>query len=214
MTLIQESREPQRLYVPTRSASPAEPWCPAGQRPDYMPEVRHFLPARAAALVLILALNFLLPSGTPLLLLDAVGLVLLLDTLNKLWHAFWDRKPLLKWVTFPAHIGDRLEAVLIARPSPEVIGPVLAVLRCVQDEMKEGEGRVPTEIYSLTAEFDFPGERLKEVTLAFEIPPDVPGTDVDREDAIYWQIAVRIPVIGPDVELIYPAPVYARTSTG
>ena len=78
----------------------------------------------------------------------------------------------------------------------------------------EGEGRVPTEIYSQTAEFDFPGERLKEVTLSFEIPPDVLGTDVDREDAIYWQIAVRIPVIGPDLELVYPAPVYERTSTG
>lgn len=210
MTLIEESLEPQRLYVPTRSASPPAPWRPQGQKPDYTPEERHFLPARAAALVVIVALNFLLPSGTPLLLLDAVGLVLLLDTLNKLWYAFWTRKPLLKWVTFPAHVGDRLEAVLVAKPSPEVIGPVLAVLRCVQDQMMEGEGRVPTEIYSQTAEFDFPGERLKEVTLSFEIPPDVLGTDVDREDAIYWQIAVRIPVIGPDLELVYPAPVYTR----
>jgi hypothetical protein len=115
----------------------------------------------------------------------------------------------LRWTTLPAHTGARLEAVLVARPSPEVIGPVLAVLRCVQDELVEGEGRVPMEIYSQTAEFDIPGERLKEVTLAFEVPPDVPGTDVDREDAVYWQIAIRIPVIGPNLELVYPAPVYS-----
>lgn len=215
MNLIQESREPQRLYVPTRSASPAQAWNPQGQKPDYTPEARHFLPAHAAILAVIAALNLLLPSAssalqTLILLVDAAGLLLLFDTLNKLWYAFWTRKPVLKWTTFPVQVGGRLEAVLVARPSPEVIGPVLAVLRCVQDEMKEGEGRVPTEIYSQTAEFDFPGERLKEVALAFEIPPDVPGTDVDREDAIYWQIAVRIPVIGPDVELVYPAPVYER----
>lgn len=218
MNLIQESRERQRLYLPTRAASPADPWRPQGQKPDYMPAERHFLPARAVALVLILALNFLLPWATPLLeililLVDAVGLIILFDTLNKLWYAFWTRKPVLKWVTFPAQTGDRLEAVLVARPSPEVIGPVLATLRCVRDEPAEDEGgaRVPMEIYSLSAEFDFPGERLKEVTLTFEIPPDLPGTDLEREDAVYWQIAVRVPVIGPDLELIYPAPVYAST---
>jgi hypothetical protein len=77
--------------------------------------------------------------------------------------------------------------------------------------MVEGEGRVPMQIYSQTAEFDFPGERLKEVGLTFELPSDVPGTDLDRDDAVYWQIAVRIPVVGPDLELVYLAPVYART---
>lgn len=213
MRLVQESRERQRLYVPTRSASPAVPWRPQGQMPDYTPEARHAMPARVAALVVIGALNLLLPSASSwlesvILFLDIVGVIVLFDTLNKLWYAFWRRKPVLRWATFPAHTGGRLEAVLVARPSPEVIGPVLAVLRCVQDELVEGEGRVPMQIWSETAEFDIPGERLKEVALAFEIPPDLPGTDVDREDAVYWQIAVRIPVFGPDLELVYPAPVY------
>ena len=219
MRLIQESYERQRLYVPTRSASPAPPWQPKGQMPDYTPEAGYSLPVRATILVVIGAFNLLLPSASPaletvILLVDAVGLLVLFDTLNKLWYAFWRRPPVLRWTTFPAHTGGRLEAVLVARPSPEVIGPVLAVLRCVRDELVEGEGRVPMQIYSQTAEFDFPGERLKEVALAFEIPPDVPGTDLEREDAVYWQIAVRVPVIGPDLELVYPAPVYSRTSTG
>ncbi|HEX5714959.1 MAG TPA: hypothetical protein VF179_02295 [Thermoanaerobaculia bacterium] len=216
MNLLEESLERQRLYVPTRSASPADAWRPQGQMPDYTPRTRHATPARAAILVVIFALNLLLPSASPaletvILLVDVVGFIVLFDTLNKLWYAFWRRPPLLRWTTFPAHTGERLEALLVARPAPEVIGPVLAVLRCVQDELVEGEGRVPMQIYSQTAEFDFPGERLKEVALTFELPSDVPGTDMDRDDAVYWQIAVRIPVVGPDLELVYLAPVYART---
>ncbi|HEX6862948.1 MAG TPA: hypothetical protein VF414_09045, partial [Thermoanaerobaculia bacterium] len=169
MNLIEESRERQRLYVPTRSASPADPWQPRGQMPDYTPEAGYSLRNRAAAMALVGALNFLLPSASPaleigILLVDSVGLVVLFDTLNKLWYAFWRRPPLLRWTTFPAHTDGRLEALLVARPSLEVIGPVLAVLRCVRDEMVEEEGgaRVPMQIYSQTAEFDFPGEQLKE----------------------------------------------------
>lgn len=214
--ILQESLERQRLYVPTRSASPAAPWNPKGQMPDYTPPDRHAMPARLAILAVAAASNLLLPSASPaletvILLVDAVGLIVLFDTLNKLWYAFWRRPPVLRWTTFPAHTGGRLEAVLVARPSPEVIGPVTAVLRCVRDEVAEEEGgaRVPMQVYSQTAEFDIPGERLEEVALAFEIPPDLPGTDLDREDAVYWQIAARVPVVGPDLELVYPAPVYA-----
>ena len=215
MIPVEESRERQRLYIPTRAASPADPWRPKGQMPDYTPEVRHGLPVRVAILAVIFALNLLLPSASPalevvILHVDVAGLIVLFDILNKLWRAFWGRKPILRWTTFPAHTGRRLEALLIARPSPEVIAPVLAVLRCVRDELMEEEGgaRVPMQIYSQTAEFDFPGEILKEVALTFEIPSDLPGMDLDREDPIYWQIAVSIPVLGPNLELVYLAPVY------
>jgi len=224
MNIVQESRERQRLYVPTRASlrvpgkAPADPWQPKGQMPDYTPDLGYSLRNRAVILALVVACNLLLPSVTPalqvaILLVDIVGLVVLFDTVNKLFYAFWNRKPLLRWITFPVHTGERLEAVLVAKPSPEVIGPVLAVLRCVRDDLVEGEGRVPMAIYSLAAEFDVPGERLTEITLAFEVPPDLPGTDLDRDDAVYWQIAVRIPRIGPDLEYVYLAPVYARTST-
>lgn len=223
MNVIQESRERQRLYVPTRASlrvpgmAPAAPWRPEGQAPDYTPEAGWSLRNRAVILVLVGACNLLLPLASPamevaILLVDVAGLVVLFDTLNRLWYAFWRRPSLLRWITFPVYTGGRLEAVLVARPSPEVIGPVLAVLRCVRDDLVEGEGRVPMAIYSQTAEFDVPGERLKEVTLTFEVPPDLPGTDLDCEEAVYWQIAVRIPVFGPDVELVFLAPVYGPDS--
>jgi hypothetical protein len=241
MDPIQESRERQRLYVPNRSAvrpagpppaggPPGEPWAsdypwrPEGQTPDYTPEIRYAVPARVAALVVIGALNLLLPSAAPplktgILLLDAVGLILLFDSLNKLWYGLRGRLPRLKWKTFPAFTGGRLEAVLVARPSPEIVGPVLAELRCVLDERvvretEQGEevSHEPVMIYRQISEFPVPGERLRELSMSFEIPPDLPGTDLGREDAVYWQIALRIPVVGPDLETVYLAPIYARRS--
>jgi hypothetical protein len=224
MEPVQELRERQRLYVPTRSALRPDdhPWRPAGQGPDYLPPSTHRMPIRAAALALIFALNFLLPVAPPvletlILLVDVAGVILLFDTLNKLWYAVLTRAPRLRWTTFPAFTGGRLEAVLVARPSPEIIGPVLAVLRCVRDEQvgeESGGERAPVAIYRQAKEFPVPGERLRDLPLAFDIPADLPGTELGREDATYWQIHLRIPVLGPDVELVYLAPVYTRPGHG
>jgi hypothetical protein len=237
MEPVQETRDRQRLYIPARSVLPFRsalvrregipggpwesdhPWRPEGQAPDYTPEARHHVAARIAALVVIAALNFLLRRVSPVvdtivLLMDMVGLIVVFDSLNKLWYGFWDRKPRLRWTRFPAFTGGRLEGVLAARPSPEVIGPILAVLRCIQDERVESEaGEVthePMVMYRQITEFPVPGDRLKEVAVAFDVPADLPGTDLGRPDAIYWQLAVRIPVVGPDEELVYLAPVYRK----
>jgi hypothetical protein len=236
MEPVQESRERERLYIPTRAAVrpsrpvqvsrtgiPAGPWAsdhpwrPEGQEPDYTPEVSNQVPVRVAILAAVVALNFLFPWASPrqeilILLVDIVGVVVALDSLNKLWYGYRNRKPRMRWTRFPAFTGGRLEGILVARPSPEVIGPILAVLRCVQDErVTPAEGEVfPRMIYHQFTEFPVPGDRLKEVAVAFDIPADLPGTDLGREDAIYWQVAVRIPVVGPDEELAYLAPVYSR----
>jgi hypothetical protein len=238
----EESRERQRLYIPVRSAVPirfkpprqdgvregpwmTDPWRVEGQEPDYTPEVRHYMGLRIGLLAGIVALNFLLPWAPPLLetlilLVDAAGVIVIFDTLNKLWYGYWNRKPRMRWTRFPAFTGGRLEGVLVARPSPEVIGPVLGVLRCVRDErVVSGTGGTgesgevthePMVIYRRMAEFPVPGDRLKEVAIAFDVPADLPGTDLRRPDATYWQLAVRIPVVGPDEELVYLAPIYSK----
>jgi hypothetical protein len=235
----EESRERQRLYIPVRSAvqpfrskplprdgirrgpwASDHPWRLEGQEPDYTPETQHHMPLRIGILAGIVALNFLLPMASPLLeililLVDTVGVIVIFDTLNKLWYGYWNRKPRMRWTRVPVFTGGRLEGVLVARPSPEVIGPVLGVLRCVQDErVVSGTGasgevtHEPMVIYRQMAEFPVPGDRLKEVAIAFDIPADLPGTDLGRPDATYWQLAVRIPVVGPDEELAYLAPIY------
>ncbi|HEX3128165.1 MAG TPA: hypothetical protein VH394_12620 [Thermoanaerobaculia bacterium] len=237
----EESRERQRLYIPARSVMrPAEPtgktlsgregildgpwksdhpWRLDSQTPDYTPETQHYVALRIGLILGIAALNFLLPSAPPLLqtlilLVDAMGVIVVFDSLNKLWYGYWNRKPTMRWTRFPALTGGRLEGVLVARPSPEVIGPVLGVLRCIQDERVESEsGEVtyePMVIYRRMAEFPVPGDRLKEVAITFDVPEDLPGTDLKRPDAVYWQVAVRIPVVGPDEELVYLAPIYNK----
>ncbi|MES1243368.1 MAG: hypothetical protein ABUT39_17285 [Acidobacteriota bacterium] len=233
----EESRERQRLYIPARSVVPTrfkparqdgvkegpwmtDPWRAQGQEPDYTPEVRYYIPLRIGLLVGIAALNLLLRSVPPIvqiliLLVDVAGVIVVFDSLNKLWYGYWTRKPRVRWTRIPAYTGDRLEGVLVARPSPEVIAPVLAVLRCVRDEPVRSESGEttyePTALYRRIAEFPVPGDRLKEVAIAFDIPEDLPGTDLRRPDAVYWQLALRIPVVGPDEELVYLAPVYTRT---
>lgn len=237
----EESRERQRLYIPVRSAvRPARipplrregladgPWTSdhtwriEGQEPDYTPEASHHVALRIGLLAGIVALNFLLPMAPPILetlilLVDAAGVILIFDSLNKLWYGYWGRKPRMRWTRFPAFTGGPLEAVLVARPSPEVIGPVLGVLRCVRDErVVSGTGESgevtyePMVIYRRMAEFPVPGDRLKEVAIRFDVPEDLPGTELGRPDATYWQIAVRIPVVGPDEELVYLAPIYSK----
>jgi hypothetical protein len=239
----EESRERQRLYIPVRAAvrpsrikplrrpgipegpwTADHPWRPEGQEPDYTPEARHYVALRIGLIVGIAALNLLLlRAATPVLetivlLLDAAGLIVVFDSLNKLWYGYWTRKPRMRWTRFPASTGGRLEGVLVARPSPEVVGPVQAVLRFVQDERIESESGPesgettyePMVTYRKMAEFPVPGDRLREVPIAFDVPGDLPGTDLSRPDATYWQIAVRIPVVGPDEELVYLAPIYAR----
>ncbi len=235
MEPVEEYRERQRVFVPTRSAlplvpppppsmlSPAgaqnsrwssdHPWRPQGQRPDYLQEPNHHWPVRIAILAVIVALNFFLSTGV-LFLVNGVGLIVLLDSLNKVWFGLRGRLPRLRWTTFPAFTGGRLEGVLVARPSPEVIGPVQAVLRCVHDERVEEGGEVcyePTAIYRQIQELPVEGERLRDVAFKFDIPDDLPGTDLKRPDAVYWQLALRIPVIGPDQELVYLVPIYSQT---
>jgi hypothetical protein len=163
------------------------------------------------------------------LVLDLFGVVVLFDLLLRVWQGF--RRSRLRWTTIPTFLGGRLEGVLIARPTLQPIGPVRAVLRCVQDQRVVHPGHPghpghpaqatedaeevtfePTVIYQQISEVHIAEDRLKELPLSFTIPPDLPGTDLGRDDAIYWQIALRIPVVGPDVETVFLAPVYAPRS--
>lgn len=236
MEPVQELRERQRLYVPTRSAvrpagTPSAgagepwasdyPWRPEGQEPDYAPSAGRPVLVRLVLLVLIGLANLALLSSSLLLeniviILDLFAVVIFADMLLKLWLAFRHRPPRLRWKTFPAFVGGRLEAVLVARPALEPIGPVHAVLRCVQDERvppAQGSEEIsfePTAIYRQIAEIPVPEDKLRELPMSFEIPPGLPGTDLGRDEAIYWQIALRIPMIGPDLETVFLAPVYAR----
>lgn len=236
---VQESREPVRLFAPSRisfrPARPAgsagqgtgeapwtsdHPWRLKGQGPDYWPEERFNVIGRVSAIVAVVVLHIVLASMDVasgwLMILDLVGLVFALDLFNRFYQSRYGRLTLW-WSKVPFFTGERLDAVLIARPALEPIGPVLAILRCVRDERAlrqstEGEEVVfePLVIYRQTAEFHVPGEQMKKQPLSFEIPADLPGTDLAPDDATYWQIAVQIPLMSHIMETVFLAPVYRR----
>jgi hypothetical protein len=208
--------------------NPDEPWAwdhawrPGGQDADYA--IGHSVPWRGRLILLaVLALgNLLLLLHRQLvenlvILLDLLATVVLFDLLLRLWQA--SRRTRMRWTTFPAFLGGRLEGVLVARPVLEPIGAVRAILRCVRDQRAvhmtqagQEASFEPTVLYQQIAEVTFADEKLKELPLSFAVPADVPGTDLGHEEATYWQVALRIPVVGPDFQAVFLAPVYAPRS--
>jgi hypothetical protein len=222
MEPIQESREPQRLYAPSRSSQRGagaqnrtaaapwtadHPWKPAGQEPDYSADARGSLRGQAVLLAVIVLANLAFAAHSHLLenlavILDLFGAVILFDLLLRLWQS--TRRTRMRWTTFPAFTGGRLEGVLTPRPALEPVGAVRTVLRCVRDQ----RGAEPTVIYQQISEINVVEDRLKELPLSFAIPADLPGTDLGQDEPIYWQVALRIPIVGPDFETVFLAPVY------
>jgi len=239
MEPIKETREPQRLYAPSRSSlgtaglravpgNRQEPWTtdgwnPGGQTPEYSVTQRGALRSRVitlaiVALIAIANLALLLHSHLVenlVILLDFLGVVILFDLLLRIWQAA--RQTRIRWATLPVFPGGRLQGMLILRPVLEPIGAVRTVLRCVRDQRGAAEagGEAPLEptiLYQQISEIPIPveQEKLRKLNLAFAIPPDLPGTDLSQAEATYWQVALRIPVVGPDFEAAFLAPVYAK----
>ena len=207
-----ERRDRSNLQRPWESDYP---WKPEGQRPDYEGNTGAFLLGYIGFFGLIGLFNLVFTSPSPwllrgiVLLVDLFALAILLDGLRKLWQASRHGRPRMRWTTFPAFLGDRLEGVFLISRALRQRGPVKAILRCVQDS-GGSESSEPFVIYQQTREIDAAGDVLRELPVAFDVPPDLPGTDLYRGDATYWQVFLQVPVIGPDFEVIFLAPVYER----
>jgi hypothetical protein len=190
--------------------------------PDDSRDSRRVVLSRGALLALIALLNLGLAS--PYLVLKIVigacdlgGLLILFDSLLKIVQ--WLRHPRtrMRWTTSPAFLGGRLEGTVTLRPRQHVMSSIQVRLRCVRDERIEHpapDGPTshlePYVIYEQSFETLPPGETLRELPLSFDLPADLPGNDLGGDEATYWQVALRIPVPGPDVEAVFLAPVYAR----
>lgn len=192
------------------------PWRPEGMPPDYSTTTGGSFLGRVAILSFFGLFNMVFLSDSPwivrgiVLFFDLFGALILLDSLHKIWQALRHPRPAMRWTTFPAFLGGRLEGVFAVRSSLRIQGPVRATLRCVKDR-QAGEAQEPFSIYEQVCEFPTAGDRLKELPLAFDLPMDLPGTDLGRSEAVYWQVVLQIPVAGPDFETVFLAPVYAAT---
>lgn len=197
------------------------PWRPEGMDPDYSTGAGGYVLGRIAFLALIALFN--IPMGDPgaplllkgiVLLFDLFGLLIVYDSFQKLWQSLRHSRPRIVWQTFPALTGSRLEAVF--RPARPIRprGPIRATLRCLQDEWTEQANRASQLeafiTYEQIREIPVESETIDSARLAFDVPEDLPGTNLFREDAIYWQVLVQVPVTGPDFEAVFLAPVYRR----
>lgn len=196
------------------------PWTPEGMAPDYGGQTGGSILGRVAFLAFIALFNIAL--GSPEILLkvivavfDLLGLLILYDSLRAMVQAARRIHPTMRWTTFPAFTGGRLEGVLTLRPPLSVQGPVRATLRCLQDEHTQSSSEEvaslePFMVYEQKLEVPASG-KTGELPLGFDIPADLPGNRLGREEAIYWQVALEIPIAGPDFETVFLAPVYERT---
>jgi hypothetical protein len=193
------------------------PWRPEGQGPDYAGNSGGFLLGLIAVLGLLGLFNMVFMSASPWLLrgivlfFDFFGLILLLDALRRAWQAIRHGRPRMRWTTFPAFLGDRLEGVFLIRPALRPRGPVKATLRCIEDA-GGGEATTlePYVIYQQIREIEGAGNALRELPISFDIPSDLPGTRLNRAQATYCQVFLQVPVTGPDFETAFLAPVYER----
>ena len=235
---VRESRERYALFYPPRASVPVPsrgkpqpedsqtpwtsdyPWHPEAMLPDYAQDPRSFVLRVVGLLCLILLLGtavlFDVPPAVKLAILaiGLVGLFVLFSLMLKSWQVLRSPRTRMRWTTFPAFLGGRLEGTLSVRPGQHVFSSLKVRLRCVHDEPGGAAGEdvplAPHVIYEQSLEIMPPGDILTELPLGFDLPHDLPGNHLDRAEATYWQLAVRIPVTGPDIEAVFLAPVYER----
>jgi hypothetical protein len=194
------------------------PWRPEGMEPDYTKAGGSIL-GPVAFFSLIALFNIGWASGSLILMailvvFDLFALLILVDIVRRIWQAVRHRRPRIRWTTFPAFLGERLEGVVqLARPLA-ARGPATATLRLVRDEQRSGgqQANMVEEAYVLYTQTRAVGASgpLRTLELAFDVPTDLPGTDFFAVLPTYWQVLIEVPVAGPDFESVFLAPVYAR----
>ncbi len=205
------------------------PWKAAGQDPDGAggaAGIGGMILGRVAFLAFIAFFNLAWASGQlvfriVIVILDLFALLILYDSFQKLWQGLRYARPRIVWLTFPAFTGSRLEASFRSRRRLHVTGPVRVTLRCVEDSWAERPNNAPSQlepfqIYEQVTEIPLADDQawIDSLRIDLAIPNDLPGTDLGKDEAVYWQLLVQVPVLGPDFEAVFLAPVYERQGSG
>ena len=150
-----------------------------------------------------------------LVVFDALGLLMIVSILVAIAQRIRAGSPRLSWKKFPFFTGERFEASFLSGRALHVTGPVRATLRCVEQVNEEANGRKeahPYAIYAHSQTVEPPGARLSSLDVSFDIPANVPGTDLAKSEPTYWLLEVRAPLAGPDFSAQFLVPIYARRS--
>ncbi len=166
-------------------------------------------------------------------LFDLVAVLVLYDTLRKMVQAVRVGTPRLAWRSFPSFTGGRFEAVFQTTRAMRPNGPPSVTLRRIEQrlndtsadagdtESAEDVARGPAaaaamrayEAWSATQSLPaFAQGTMTSFPITMDVPASQPGTDLSKDQCTYWQLAVSVPVVGPDLEAVFLVPIYERPS--
>ncbi|MCA1612492.1 MAG: hypothetical protein LC780_16950 [Acidobacteria bacterium] len=231
-TIIRKSAAPAR-----RNGAPwtgDNDWDPAGAVPDGSEGGFRAVVGRLVFFLFIGFLNILwtvhMDAGARVIVslvlgvFDLVAILVLYDTLRKMVQAVRVGIPRLAWGTFPSFTGGRFEAVFQTTRAMRPTGPPQVTLRRIEQRAEDASAdadvpRGPAAAAALRA-FEawsaaqtlpaFAQGTMTSFPIAMEVPADQPGTDLSQDECTYWQLAVSVPVVGPDLEAVFLVPIYER----
>jgi hypothetical protein len=199
------------------------PWSTQWMKPDYSGSGAGTFLGRVAFLALLGLFNVAWVSGMLLFkiiisIFDLFGLLIVYDSVQKIVQWIRVRQPVVIWSQVPAFLGERLEGRIAFARRVAAQGPAKVTLRRVEDDWVErpasdrsGGTRElqPFALYQQEQEVALSGDS-DVVDFAFDLPRSEPGTDLGKAEAVYWQVLVSVPVLGPDLEAVFLAPVYRK----
>ena len=161
-------------------------------------------------------------------LFDLVAFIVLYDTLRKMVQTIRVGTPRLAWRSFPSFTGGRFEAVFQTTRAMRPTGPPQVTLRRIEQRLNDASAdadgaddfsRGPAaaaamrayEAWSAVQTLPaFAQGTMTSFPIAMEVPAGQPGTDLSKDECTYWQLAVSVPVLGPDLEAVFLVPIYER----
>jgi hypothetical protein len=203
------------------------PWDPTGFAP---PRWSRAVKALAAASLMSLFLSmfnwwafftdspFMVRAVT--VLFDLILVLVWWEALTRFGRALRFGGSRLDFAQFPFHPGH---AVVLRWHPARGISEVRKgrfTLRCVEEWFEQrGSGKhrsvqlVHQQVWAMHRYLDQPDtlrhERRQE--LRFELPPDVPSTQLAAERPVFWELEIKLDLPGLDFEEVYLVPVYAQS---
>jgi hypothetical protein len=220
-----------------REAHPGEPWRwdylwnERGTFDDTTARARYFITLGVVLLVFLIPFHWIgffafrgsafglavVPFGLVALLFDAFALGLVAAGGYLIARRLKYGRGLALFSRFPYRRGERLELHVQAPPALPQHALVTATLRCVQERYVTtgtGEDRSTNvqcfEVYRDTspAELIDAGSGIRALRIAFDVPRDVPTTDLASRPCRYWEVDVEAATDGVDYAARFLVPVY------
>jgi hypothetical protein len=148
-------------------------------------------------------------------LFDLIALAVLLEMVRRMVQAARVGSTKLVWRKMPFFTGERFDAVFQTSRTMRPNGAPEVTLRRIEQRLevlpKTGvsAGVHAYEAWSSKKTFpEFAEHAMTSFPFAIDVPAGQPGTDLSTRECTYWQLAVRVPVAGPDVEAAFLVPIY------